>query len=163
MRGEDGEVACTRMYCENYEKPYCTDDENNINANESDETVSVDTSLYIGQTFEDAQDIASENNRDIRAIEIDGEPQAVTADYRPGRLNVVVEDGKVVDVTVEGNTGEKYIGLTLEDAQELAEKNNEEFRVVSIDGEGQPITMDLRKGRLNASIEYGIVTDVDVE
>lgn len=28
FRSENGETACTRKYCENYEKPYCTDEEN---------------------------------------------------------------------------------------------------------------------------------------
>jgi len=55
---------------------------------------------------------------------------------------------------------ERYIGLTLEAAQNLARKERRSSRVVRIDGEWMPVTMDYRPDRLNFSISGGIVTDV---
>lgn len=56
-----------------------------------------------------------------------------------------------------------YVGLDLEAAQEYAEAEGRDFRVVSMDGELQPVTMDLREGRINAYVENGVVVDIDVE
>ena len=164
MRGEDGEVACTRMYCEVYNEPYCTDDEQPADTDISDQVSGVDRSLYIGLSFEAAQEQAETDGRSIRATIIDGEPQAVTADYRPGRINAEIEDNIVTNISVEGDeTSESYVGLTLDEAQNLAAETDRDFRVVSIDGEPQAITMDLRPGRINASLQNDIVVDIQVE
>ncbi len=56
-----------------------------------------------------------------------------------------------------------YIGLSISEAQTKAQEDNRAFRVVEIDGEGQPTTMDLRLGRLNASVASGIVVEISVE
>lgn len=166
MRGENGEVACTRMYCEEYQEPYCTDDQNNEPADMDDSSQSsgIDRSLYIGHNFEDAQAQAARDGVSIRAVYIDGEPQAVTADYRPGRLNVEIEDNIVIWLEIEWReTQDNYIGLTSAEAQSLAESSDTPFRIVSIDGEPQAITLDLRPWRINASTENDIVVDVQVE
>lgn len=56
-----------------------------------------------------------------------------------------------------------YIGLTVEEAQELAEQQGTSFRVVEQDGQALPATMDWRPGRINASVENNIVIGFDVE
>lgn len=56
-----------------------------------------------------------------------------------------------------------YVGLDLVAAQEYAAAEGRDFRVVSIDGEPQPVTDDLRDGRINAYVEEGVVVDIDVE
>jgi hypothetical protein len=38
----------------------------------------------------------------VRVVERDGEPLAVTRDLRPGRINLTVADGLVLDATTEG-------------------------------------------------------------
>lgn len=56
-----------------------------------------------------------------------------------------------------------YIGMSTEDAQELAKTNNVAFRVTTADGEALPATMDYQPGRINATTEAGIVTEYSVE
>jgi len=56
-----------------------------------------------------------------------------------------------------------YIWLTVEQAQDFAVEHNMSFRVVEEDGEGLAVTMDYRPGRINATVENGIVVSVDVE
>jgi diacylglycerol kinase family enzyme len=68
------------------------------------------------------------------------------------------------DVTsVEKNKATDYISLTVAAAQDLAEKNNVPFRVVTIDGEPQMATMDFVIGRINASTQDGMVVSYQVE
>jgi hypothetical protein len=52
----------------------------------------------------------------------------------------------------------RYIGLTLEAAQQLAETERRPSRVISIDGERQTVTMDWSPVRVNFSVVGGIVT-----
>ncbi len=58
---------------------------------------------------------------------------------------------------------EAYIGLTLPDAQALAEKNGDMFRVIEEDGKPLPTTRDFRPGRINATVLQGKVTFVEIE
>jgi len=53
---------------------------------------------FIGLTLKEAQDLAKINKLRSRVIEIDGEPQGVTADYRPERLNFSIKNGKIIRV-----------------------------------------------------------------
>ena len=55
------------------------------------------------------------------------------------------------------------IGMEVNQAQALAEEANVLFRVVEIDGEPQIVTKDYRIGRINASTEASIVTEVRIE
>lgn len=48
----------------------------------------------IGLTLEEAR----EQGYYIRQVQIDGEPQCVTMDYNPKRINVATENGKIVAV-----------------------------------------------------------------
>lgn len=61
------------------------------------------------------------------------------------------------------NDTEQYVGMTEEDALRCAKENNKTARVIERDGDAVPSTMDLRAGRLNFSVEDGIVTGVEEE
>lgn len=54
----------------------------------------------VGMTTEEAQAAVEDAGYAYREVEIDGQPQAVTLDYRLDRVNVSVEDGVVTDATV---------------------------------------------------------------
>lgn len=54
---------------------------------------------FIGLTLKEAQELAQSNKLPSRVIEIDGNPQGVTADYRPERLNFSIKNGKIIRVT----------------------------------------------------------------
>lgn len=71
---------------------------------DSEATVEVnyDNQDYVGMSVPNAQAKATAANVPFRLVEIDGEPQAVTADYRPGRINAKVEKGVITEYTVEG-------------------------------------------------------------
>jgi len=63
---------------------------------------------YAGMTVAEAKSAAAKNNTTFRVVEIDGEPQMVTEDYRIGRINAVVADGVVISYSIEGeNVAEK--------------------------------------------------------
>lgn len=59
--------------------------------------------------------------------------------------------------------GEAYLGMSEKDALEKAKTDDRQARVVSRDGKGLMVTMDLRPGRLNFTIEDGVVTEVEEE
>ncbi len=154
---------------------------------------------YIGLPVEEAQTKAAEENRKFRVVELDGQPQPATKDYRPGRINATISDGVVTDVSIEGMDSEKtdtsddttqidpespmgkfeaaqqeaidtatelsesYIGLDLQAAEDKSVEDGLEFRVVSQDGESLPATADYRPGRLNATVDDGVITSVEVE
>jgi hypothetical protein len=46
--------------------------------------------------------VATDAGFELRVVEVDGEPLAVTADYRPNRINVTVTDDLVVAVASLG-------------------------------------------------------------
>jgi len=56
---------------------------------------------YIGLSEQVAMDKAKNNDVSFRVVERDGEKLIMTMDYRPGRINAVVENGKVVSYRVE--------------------------------------------------------------
>ncbi len=56
-----------------------------------------------------------------------------------------------------------YVGLSVEKAEERAVSEGVPFRVVMKDGEGLPVTMDFRPGRINAVVENDIVTSYQTE
>jgi hypothetical protein len=63
---------------------------------------------YAGMTVAEAKSVAAKNNTTFRVVEIDGEPQMVTKDYRIGRINAVVTAGVVISYSIEGeNVAEK--------------------------------------------------------
>lgn len=56
----------------------------------------------------------------------------------------------------------KYIGLTLEKATELAEKENLRWRVVKENGERFFLTQDMSSNRVNFEVEDNIVTKAEI-
>ena len=58
---------------------------------------------------------------------------------------------------------DEYIGMTEQEALDKAKKLGKIARVVERDGETQTVTMDIRSGRLNFTVDNGKVTKVDAE
>ena len=56
-----------------------------------------------------------------------------------------------------------YVGLSLDDATAQAAANNTVLRVVVQDGEALPVNFEYLVGRINATIDDGVVTSVEVE
>ncbi|MFD0894973.1 hypothetical protein ACFQ5Q_15195 [Luteolibacter ambystomatis] len=52
------------------------------------------------------------------------------------------------------------IGLPLKEAEDLADHAKIPHRVISIDGQTRPVTMDYRTDRLNFTVVKGVVTAV---
>lgn len=122
---------------------------------------------YIGMTVEEAEEAAEENDVRFRVVEIDGETQATTKDFRIGRINAVVESDVVIAYTVESEDNQvKYqalIGMTSDQAEDYTEALDVEFRIGTVDGEGQPNTDDYRVGRITAETASDVVIAYTVE
>ena len=56
-----------------------------------------------------------------------------------------------------------FTWLTEDEASELAMGNNISFRVIMRDDEMLPVTMDYVPGRINATVDDGVVTSFSVE
>lgn len=56
-----------------------------------------------------------------------------------------------------------YVGMTTVEAEGKAQTDGVMFRVVEEDGKPLPTTRDFREGRINASVEGGVVTEYTVE
>lgn len=54
----------------------------------------------VGMTAQEAQDAVEAKGLTYRVLSEDGQENAVTADYRPDRINVEIEDGTVTKATV---------------------------------------------------------------
>jgi hypothetical protein len=67
--------------------------------------------------------------------------------------SVPVESVPAIDTDV-------YLGLTLDEATDLAARDGLTVRVVLLDGVGQDVTDDLRTDRLNVAVEAGVVVEV---
>ncbi len=61
------------------------------------------------------------------------------------------------------NQNADYVGLTEEAAVQLAESRGARFRVVERDGQSLPITKDYIVGRINATVQNGIVVKYEIE
>lgn len=80
-------------------------------------------------------------------------------------VEVVVDETSTstASTTDEFSAEASYINLTVAEAEMLAASNDVPFRVVELDGESLPATMDYRPGRINAKVKGGLVTEVTVE
>jgi hypothetical protein len=56
---------------------------------------------YVGMTTKEAQLYAAAKDVLFRVVEIDGEPQIITMDYREGRINAATQSNIVMSYTVE--------------------------------------------------------------
>ena len=78
-----------------------TNPEQSLNPSD-DQAIENDAQDYVGLTEEHALSKASAANKAARVVQRDDEEMMITMDFSPGRLNLYVEDGKVVRVQVEG-------------------------------------------------------------
>ena len=58
---------------------------------------------------------------------------------------------------------QEYIGLTVKEAQSLAQQQNRAFRIGSQDGESYPFLLNFCPGRITASVKSGLVSSISVE
>jgi hypothetical protein len=141
--------------------------------------VAAATGDYRGLTISQAAEIAELRSESFRVVEIDGEPQPTTKDIRDGRINATVVDGvitsyfkesaeptqseKVEVETAENGPHDIILQMTRSEAEDYAKENDLLFRVGSLNGEPQALTMDYRPGRITADVEDDIVTNYSVE
>ena len=94
------DIACTKMYCEIYSESYCKDDipSDETNQNLDEQTLN---SIYVWVSVDEAISEASKRNTSFRVVEIDGQPQAVTMDYRPWRINATTVSWFVTSISIE--------------------------------------------------------------
>lgn len=70
-----------------------------VELKKEDKKVRPEAQDFVGMKYEDAERLAKKHKLRYRVVMIDGEPQAVTRDLRPDRLNFVLVKGKVTKVT----------------------------------------------------------------
>ena len=58
------------------------------------------TQQIIGKTLVEAQATLTQNGCGYRVSIMNGQPQQLTCDYRPDRINLIVENGVVVGTTL---------------------------------------------------------------
>ena len=56
---------------------------------------------YLGKTLEEAQNLAKENKVIFRLLEQEGPILETTAEYTPGRINAIIQNGKVISAFEE--------------------------------------------------------------
>ena len=128
---------------------------------------------------EEAASVTEAAGLPFRVVWRDGEPLAVTMDYRPGRINAAVQSGVVVSFDIEGDVvvpvedpadaqiaraiALQVAGLSEAEAAAAAAAADVPFRAVERDGEPQMVTEDWRPGRINAVITAGVVMSYDIE
>ena len=160
-------------------------------SNASDTTSDISTSVpsdYIGMTISQAEEKAKNEGALFRVVQEDGEPKPATTDLREGRVNAVVEAGVVTEYTVEtsgvstqepGDTEieiptepvinspvishDAIVGMTIAEAEVYAKTQNVNFRIGTLDGVGQALTMDFQPGRITVEVKKGVVVGYTVE
>lgn len=144
MRTADGEVACTRMFCEKYDTPKCLDEEQG-----------------------GVQQIGMPNPASEYCVAQGGESN-IKKDENWSEYGVCLIDGKEVEEweyyrAAVGKANEEmaktYIGRQLSEVQKEFETQNQILRIVAQDGEAMAITADYRPDRLNVAVEKGVITD----
>ncbi len=73
-----------------------------ISVDQDSVVVNYDKQDYVGMSVPTAQEKAKAEGVRFRIVEINGEPQAVTADFVEGRINAKVDGGVVSSYQVEG-------------------------------------------------------------
>ena len=117
-----------------------TDSERSVTGNTQNEDIFVEPEAPIAE-------VESESAFEDQSEEV-GEFPVVTVD----------EEEEITDFDRRS-----VIGLSVEEASSTASANNVPFRVGSIDGEPQAVTFDFVKGRITASVENDVVTNISVE
>jgi len=142
--------------------------------------------LYLGKTREQAFAISAAQKHDLRIVSIDGEGLPVTEDFVIGRINVSLENNIITSIDVEIPYQEpiypslppyegpltaeevaqlklQFAGLTLEEAKKQAYEKGHHFRITSLDGEEQIVTLDFVHGRINATVVAGRIVSIEIE
>lgn len=163
------EAKAAGLTAAQYSATYCT------------ENMESTTGDYIGMTTAQAQSKAEAEGVMFRVVMQDGESLPATMDLRPGRINATVVNGVVTEYSVESdnssgqdttgsipntdatNSVDAFVGMTVMEATTYAATLNVPFRVVMEDGESRPVTADLRPGRINATVEAGVVVSYTIE
>ena len=122
---------------------------------------------WVGLTQEQAQALATERGKMSRVSSIDGQGLMMTADHRPGRLNLTLWAGSVIHVDVEGEPSEQegvtdvallgYLGLTEEVAVKQLAAAGLVHRVAMRDGQWFGGDRDYSPNRLNLYVRNGKV------
>ena len=144
MRTADGEVACTRMFCEKYDTPKCLDDEQGW-----DERVGTPNpaSKYRVDQGGESNIKKDENWSEYGVCLIDGKEVEEWEYYRAAMEKANEEMAKT------------YIGRQLSEVQKEFETQNQLLRIVAQDGEAMAVTADYRPNRLNVAVKKGVITD----
>lgn len=71
-----------------------------LSAPEPDDEKKFDPQSLVGMPLKKAQKACDDRSLPHRVVEIDGEPQIVTRDFRPERLNFAIKEGVVIAVTM---------------------------------------------------------------
>lgn len=72
-------------------------------------------------------------------------------------------DGNKIEVSEEVVLTGDYVGMSVTQAQARTKADNTPFRIVMADGEAFAVTMDFRPGRINATVENGVVVSYTIE
>lgn len=78
----------------------------------------------------------------------------------PGIPGDKTEETEAAEVAVLSGD---YVGMSVTQAQARAKADNTPFRIVMADGEAFAVTMDFRPGRINATVENGVVVSYTTE
>lgn len=143
MRTADGEVACTKMYCEKYGTPKCLDEE------QGDQQVGManPASEYCVAQGGESNIKKDENWSEYGVCLIDGKEVEEWEYYRAAMEKANEEMAKT------------YIGRQLSEVQKEFETQNQLLRIVAQDGKAMAVTADYRPDRLNVAVEKGVITD----
>lgn len=131
---------------------------------------------FSGLTVAEAEAKADADGVMFRVVERDGELQPTTRDFQEGRINATVRNDVVIEYTIEtmspvlednpveeSSNHDSIIGMTKTEAEAYVAANDVDFRIVSIDGEALPATLDYRPGRISAETVDGIVVRYTTE
>ena len=72
-------------------------------------------------------------------------------------------NGSIPDDIDEEVMERMFLGLTMEQAQVIAQEQDRLLRIVEQDGIKLPIDNDYQPGRLNVEIKNGLITDIEIE
>jgi hypothetical protein len=133
---------------------------------------------FVGLTEQDAMKIAKGAGMLVRVNSRDGKPEGGERGQLADifRVNLDIEGGRVTQATVDGSAGMKigqpdrtikpdaFVGLSEQDARNVAERSGMSFRVVARDGQGTgedagPALAVVIPDRLTVHVEGGRVSE----
>lgn len=106
---------------------------------------------YVGLTVAEAEVLAAENDVPFRVVERDGERLMVTEDWRPGRINAVVEGDVVVSYTVEGEESDASASDQADDTDKQGDPNANKYDY------GDPVANDGSTNDADTNGEHDVI------